>query len=282
MHVHDEARHAARRRRDDLPVESDPAPANAAARLPRHTPITPAPLSHLLAADGPQARHRIVADLLREAGHDWLTYGVLDTSSDRLRPVSLWTDHAPVEWVRRYVAQAYFEVDPRLEDASASSLPCGWTLESLNQRVREASPYSAVRRLVDDLGATGIRRGVLFMLPGEGARRRHFMCLQANTAGPQTVEGAVLGRVLTLGLCLNEYYTRYSTLPALHVPSGASLTALQREILGHVARGESDKRIARLLRMSSHAVDYHMRKLRQRFEAQNRVQLAQASQDVLD
>ena len=48
-------------------------------------------------------------------------------------------------------------------------------------------------------------------------------------------------------------------------------------VCGHVARGESDKRIAHHLRISSHAVDYHMRQLRSRFAVHNRVQLAQAS-----
>jgi DNA-binding CsgD family transcriptional regulator len=85
--------------------------------------------------------------------------------------------------------------------------------------------------------------------------------------------------VLTIGFCLHEYYTRYSGLPDNPEPA-ATLTPVQREILGHVARGESDKRIAHHLRISSHAVDYHMRQLRTRFAVHNRVQLAQASRQM--
>jgi DNA-binding CsgD family transcriptional regulator len=97
------------------------------------------------------------------------------------------------------------------------------------------------------------------------------------------MEGGLLGQVLTLGLCLHEYHTRYSTLPeAARAPDPtAALTPVQREILGHVARGESDKRIAHHLRISAHAVDYHMRQLRHRFAVHNRVQLAQASRRIL-
>lgn len=115
------------------------------------------------------------------------------------------------------------------------------------------------------------------MLPGEGERRRHFMSLLTQTIARRVMEPVLLGHVLTLGLCLNEYYTRYNTLPTVFERRLASLTGVQREILGLVARGESDKRIANLLRISSHAVDCHVRELRYRFAVRNRVQLAQAA-----
>lgn len=269
------------RRRHDASVLLHAAPTAPASRRPLHAAATPAPLSDLLAADSPEARHLVVATLLAEAEHDWLAYGILELAGDRLRPVSLWTAHAQSEWARHYCAQAYHEVDPRLEDAAASSLPCAWTLESLHDRAQDTPPRSALRRFVADLGDTGMRSGVMFMLPGEGERRRHVMSLLTHARGPREMAGPLLGRVLALGLCLNEYYTRYSTLPALPEQSTASLTAVQREILGHVARGESDKRIAHHLRISSHAVDYHMRKLRHRFAVHNRVQLAQLSRALL-
>lgn len=246
-----------------------------------HASTTPAPLADLLAADGPQARHRVVDALLRESGHEWLVYGALEPDMGRLRPASLWTAHAHAPWVRRYCSQAYHEVDPRLDDAVATSLPCAWTLAALEDRAHATPPHSALRRLVCELGDTGIRSGVLFVLPGEGEQRRHFMSLQARTARAPAMGGAPLGRVLALGLCLNEYFTRHEALPALPARPVDALSTVQREILGHVARGESDKRIAHLLCMSSHAVDYHMRRLRHRFAARNRVQLAQACGTIL-
>jgi DNA-binding CsgD family transcriptional regulator len=268
------------RRRDDASVLLHAAAPAPVPTIPLHAGAMPAPLTDLLAADDAQARHRIVAGLLQEVDHDWLVYGRLELAGDRLRPVALWTAHADTEWARRYCAQAYHEVDPRLEAAAASSLPRTWTLDGLHQRAQGAAPRSALRRFIADLGDTGMRSGALFMLPGEGARRRDFMSLLARAPGPRRLEGALLGRVLTLGLCLHEYYTRYSALPAVPEPV-AALTPVQREILGHVARGESDKRIAHHLRISAHAVDYHMRQLRHRFAVHNRVQLAQASRGIV-
>ena len=52
---------------------------------------------------------------------------------------------------------------------------------------------------------------------------------------------------------------------------------MQREILRGLALGQSDKEIAYRLNLSAHTVDYHMRRLRQRFAVRNRVQLAHAA-----
>ena len=269
-------------RRDDGPVLLHPTSYPRASTLHVHAPDAPVSLTDLLAADSPDARHRIIARLLRETGYEWLAYGILERAGDGLRPVSLCTAHAHVDWVRRYCAQAYHEVDPRLAEAAASSLPRTWTLESLHERSLKTPPASALRHFVADLGDTGMRSGVVFMLPGETERRRHFMSLMTHVPGERTMEGAPLGRVLTLGLCLNEYYTRLNTPPGIPARSLDLLSAVQREILRLLGRGESDKRIAHLLRISSHTVDYHMRKLRSRFAVHNRVQLAQISRTFLD
>ncbi len=242
----------------------------------RRVPATPSPLADLLAADGPQARHAVVDLLVRDSGHEWLAYGILEPVLGRLRPASVWTAHAHAAWVRHYGAQAYHEVDPRIDAAAASSLPVAWTLDALADRAQATPPRSRLRQFVADLGDAGIRSGVSLALPGDGEQRRHFMSLESGSRGGRAMGGVLLGRVLTLGLCLNEYFTRHCALEAAPARPLEALSAVQREILGHVARGESDKRIAHLLCMSSHAVDYHMRKLRHRFAVRNRVQLAQA------
>ena len=190
------------------------------------------------------------------------------------------TAHADTRWVRHYCAEGYYEVDPRLALATRSSLPAAWTLAQLEDCSADAPARAPVRRFVQDLAGTGMRGGAFLVLPGEPEGRRHFVSLLARTPDPRLLSGERIGEVLTLGLCLHEYYTRYSGLPDRADPA-ASLTPVQREILGHVARGESDKRIAHHLSISSHAVDYHMRQLRNRFAVHNRVQLAQASRTLL-
>jgi DNA-binding CsgD family transcriptional regulator len=264
-----------------LLLHDDPPPA--AIRLPARAGSMPAPLAGLLSANGPEERQHVVAAMLRDVEHEWLVYGSLEPVDEGFRPVNLCTENADPQWARRYCAQRFHECDPRLVEAARSSLPWAWTLEDLQERAQASVPRSTLRHFVAELRATGMRSGVMFVLPGEPDRRRHVVSLLSRSPARRAMEGALLGQVLTLGLCLHEYYTRYSALPeAPDAPEpAATLTPVQREILGHVARGESDKRIAHHLRISSHAVDYHMRQLRHRFAVHNRVQLAQASRGIV-
>jgi DNA-binding CsgD family transcriptional regulator len=248
---------------------------------PTHRPALPTPLARLLAAENTEERRRVVDEMLSGIGCDWLAYGALVPSRvGSVRPVSMCTAHADPQWIRHYCAEGYFDVDPRLGDAAHSSLPVTWTLEQLEDGAVDAPARASLRRFVADLAATGMRGGAILALPGEPDGRRHFISLLARRPDPRLLAGEMIGQVLTLGLCLHELYTRYSGLPGQADPA-AALTPVQREILGHVARGESDKRIAYHLRISSHAVDYHMRQLRNRFAVRNRVQLAQASRVLL-
>lgn len=245
-------------------------------RPPARGAVIPGPLAALLSARDTDERCRAIDDMLAAIGCDWLAFGALMPSRDSARPVSMCTAHADPQWVRHYCAEAYYEVDPRLADATRSSLPAAWTLARLEAAAVDTPARAPLRRFVADLAGTGMRGGAFLVLPGEAEGRRHFVSLLARRPDPRLLSGEMIGQVLTLGLCLHEYYTRYSGLPDRAEPA-ASLTPVQREILGHVARGESDKRIAHHLSISSHAVDYHMRQLRNRFAVHNRVQLAQAS-----
>ena len=245
-------------------------------RPPARGAAIPGPLAALLAARSIDERRRAINDMLASTGCDWLAFGALVPWRDAVRPISMCTAHADPQWIRHYCAEGYYEVDPRLADAARSSLPAAWTLAQLEAAAVDAPARAPLRRFVADLAATGMRGGTFLVIPGESEGRRHFISLLARDPDRRLLSGETIGQVLTIGLCLHEYYTRYSGLPDRAEPA-ASLTPVQREILGHVARGESDKRIAHHLSISSHAVDYHMRQLRNRFAVHNRVQLAQAS-----
>ena len=260
-------------RRPAVHLHDDPPPA---LRPPPRGQVLPGPLAALLAARDADERRRAIDDMVAAAGCDWLAFGALVPSRDAARPISMCTANADPAWVRHYCAEGYYDIDPRLAQATRSSLPAAWTLQQLEAAAVDAPARAPLRRFVADLAATGMRGGTFLVLPGQAEGRRHFVSLLARAPDRRLLSGETIGQVLTIGFCLHEYYTRYAGLP--DVPdAAASLTPVQREILGHVARGESDKRIAHHLRISSHAVDYHMRQLRHRFAVHNRVQLAQAS-----
>ncbi len=252
---------------------------------PAASRLQPALLARLLTADSPALRQSAVKTLLKLLGFDWLGYGRFSRSGDRPVPLSFCTTYAHPAWAERYFAESYHRVDPRLRCIPESGLPVLWTLDELeNEAQGLASHLHGLRtRFFDELRATGTRSGVMMALPGMPGRDRHFISLLSKLPGNDWMTDAVLGQVLTLALCLHEFYSRYAPAPPSERPGGAGapLTPLQCEILAGLARGLPDKLIAAQLDLSLHNVDYHMRQLRKRFGVRNRLQLAQAAQGLV-
>jgi DNA-binding CsgD family transcriptional regulator len=257
---------------------------------PRRTkvPTQPSLLMALIAAETAVERRRIVTTLLHVLGFEWLGYGRFASRAEPGTPVSFCTSYVDAHWAERYFGACHHEVDPRLPRALQSCLPVVWTLEQL---LAATQPHDhRLQRFVAELGDTGMRSGVILALPGASHTDRHIVSLLSRTPGSGWMGDGLLGQVLTLALCLHEFYTRYAALPepagtpmAASAPAAtAGLTALQREILACVSQGLGDKAIAAQLGVGLHNVDYHMRQLRKRFGVRNRVQLMQAMQGGAD
>ncbi|WP_162247741.1 LuxR family transcriptional regulator [Pelomonas sp. Root1237] len=242
--------------------------------------LQPALLVALMAAETPELRQRSVKALLQSLGFEWLGYGCFSQAGDRPVPRSFCTTYADPAWTERYFAETYHLVDPRLQRVPESGLPVMWTLDELQAEAETPSYLQGLRqRFFDDLRATGAGSGVMMGLPSLPGRDRHIISLISKRPGRDWMTDAVLGQVLTLALCLHEFYSRYTLAPqadGLRSAAGA-LTPLQNEILARLARGLPDKLIAAQLDLSLHNVDYHMRQLRKRFGVRNRLQLMQAA-----
>jgi DNA-binding CsgD family transcriptional regulator len=237
----------------------------------------PSLLTALLAAESPCERHRTVRGLMQTLGFDWLACGSLVRDEAGWRPGAFCTTLIDVDWLQRYFGQRHHEVDPRWREALQSSLPCIW---SLDQWSEDAATDTRFSHFVTDLRATGMQSGALLALPGRRADERWLLSLLSRTPGSAWIGDAVLGQLLNLSLCLHEFYLQHTRWPQSGPPAPAEevLNPVQRDILLQLAHGASDKQIARELQLSPHAVDYHMRQLRRRFAARNRVQLTQAAQ----
>ncbi|WOB09220.1 helix-turn-helix transcriptional regulator [Piscinibacter gummiphilus] len=254
-------------------------------RAPRRVkvPTQPSLLQALIGAESADERRRIVTTLLHVLGFEWLGYGRFASRSEPGTPVSFCTTYVDSHWAERYFGARHYEVDPRLPRALQSCLPVVWTLDHL---LAVAQPDDGrLQRFVDELAGTGMRSGVILALPGATHTDRQIVSLLSRTPGSGWMGDGLLGQVLTLALCLHEFYTRYATPPepaggTIASPRAASagLTPLQREILACVSQGLGDKAIAARLGIGLHNVDYHMRQLRKRFGVRNRVQLLQAMQ----
>lgn len=203
------------------------------------------------------SRHARLAQAVRDAGFDWLAYARIER-----RTVTHWyVPHAHAAWLRTATSAD----DPRFADALAACAPIVWDLDTLSAR--------AGQRVVDGLQAHGIASGVWWSLPDDGRPDVHtLVALDARAAGRGWITDAVIGRALVIAASVHDVV---SGLWPDAVDAPMSVT--QREVLDCLCEGHSDKVIAARLQLSSHTVDYHMRQLRRRFAARNRVQLIHAA-----
>jgi DNA-binding NarL/FixJ family response regulator len=125
----------------------------------------------------------------------------------------------------------------------------------------------------------------VFVMGRANDREDMFSSMQAGASGYLLKEDAVRPE----RLCGSSIVNRVAfsgILSSLQVVNEAlkcrngrisELSSVQGDILRCVARGLSNKEIARDLFMSSYNVDYHLRGLRKRFLARNRAQLVRAA-----
>lgn len=232
----------------------------------------PSLLDQLLDAPSAEARQQRIAAVVQSMGFDWLGFGHVHAMGDSVQPISFCTTHGDNAWQRRYLAEGYLQIDPRVRMALRSALPCVWHIDEL---ALAGEPHTGrkLQRLVDELRATGMHCGVMLALPSAQPHERVIVSLLSREPElPCADDDTLFSRVLALGVCLHEYHTHYAPT-ADDVAPAITLSATQRAVLQCLASGLADKQIADRLDLSLHAVDYHMRQLRKRFGARNRMQL---------
>jgi len=232
----------------------------------------------LLASETPAQRELLVRGMLSAIGFNWFAYGVTRLERGRHVAKSFFTTYAHPAWTQRYFGERYHEVDPRHLDAPQSGLPLVWDLDDIDARLAAQRPSGRALRFAEDFRDSGIRSGVFFHLtPPNTPNERVVISLMSGMRGCGWIADPVVGQALTLGLCMHEFLSRHMRPAGPAEPPRRGLSDLQQNILQCLMRGQSDKRIAHHLRISSHAVDYHMRQLRKRFAVRNRVELVNAA-----
>lgn len=231
----------------------------------------PAMLRSLVQASGAAERVAIVRAALAQLGFDWLGTASLRLQRGEWRPQSVMTTYAPPSWARRHGSEVPPQLAPQVQPLLRTCLPLIWDLRDLAD-----SPPRCLQALADG----GVHSGVSLRLAASGAHGAEefaLISLMSSRTERSWIDDESLGHALTFMLCLHEFLTRYMHVPRVAPPSHAELSALQQRILQCLAQGQSDKQIALGLKLSSHAVDYHLRQLRRRFAVRNRVQLVNAA-----
>lgn len=238
-------------------------------------PGMPALLADLLAADSAPERDALLRGRLSTIGADWVGHARVAQPSGEPPWLNAFTTQAPVAWTSHCLRVGHLLTHADGGEAPASGLPLAWDLEQL-----EAMAAPAARPAIAGLRAGGGGSGLVFRLPAlEPAPAWSFVCLVSRAPNTEWIGEHGLGCAVTLGLCLHEFLSRHvqqTEAPCAAAPAPVLLPA-QQHILRCLSQGWSNKEIARCLRLSLHAVDYHLRQLRRRFDVHNRTQLVRAA-----
>ncbi len=273
-----------------------PASVSAGIRLYGHADLVALPQSgqratsslvrDLIAANSPKARERVIRDRLDSIGFDWLEYHVVSDSSNSQPHSACMVTYALAPWTQRYFVEGYCEVDPRQAEATRSSLPLVWDLDYVDQAIGAGPRTNRAQRFAADLRDSGMGSGIFLRVPKTSTTGvdRVMISLGSCLSTRRWIDEGVLGEALVLGLSLSDYMSNHVQLPVLaekgndaRMVQSGGLPAVQQRLLDFVACGLTDREIAMKLCMSLHAVDYHLRRLRQHFAVHNRVQLVAAA-----
>lgn len=217
------------------------------------------------------------AVLLREQieglGFRWLEVVERGSGDAAFRPVETWHALGPSAAGHDLPAPDPVD-DPRIELALATPLPAAWDVSALEAGCRAAGGHGVLARL----RAAGARSGVSLAVHDANATLR-VVSLSAGTRGCAWITDAIAGQAALIALLVGGAGpARHEVVDAADAeppePGFDDLSDTQWNVLECVREGLPDKLIADRLGMSPHNVDYHLRRLRQRFGARNRVQLA--------
>jgi len=173
----------------------------------------------------------------------------------------------PVEWVMRYDACDYVEVDPRVLKTYDNRIPLLWNTEG------ERGVSEATDAFLSDAASHGISSGLAYEV--NDSEYRGVMAL--NSAKPELDAqrrakiAQNLGDIMLLGAYFQEILRR-SVLEqgTISVARNAPLSARQRQCLEMAARGLTNDDIAFKLNISPRTAQFHFDSIRAKLNAANR------------
>jgi DNA-binding CsgD family transcriptional regulator len=242
---------------------------------PRNS-AAPRLLVQLAGAQCGEERQAIITSAARGLGFERLGYGRVRIIGKEIVHTSMCVPDDDRNWAQVYRERGYEAVDPRVRLTSGSTLPFHWSVANLRKSVN-STWCEATHACLDALENTGLRSGIVFIMPGPQPGERSLIGLSSSADESQINNEGVMADALMLSFCLHEFCSHYLQWPsdAEHAPTG--LSAAQLQVLQGLGRGLSNRELAAELNLSEHGVDYHLRQLRRHFNARNRVELVQAS-----
>lgn len=174
----------------------------------------------------------------------------------------------PDDWMKFYTEKNYVEIDPVIKNAAISNQPFVWN------KMHESMPFlREQRRLLKEAEEAGLYCGVGLGIHGNG---NEFAAL-GFASSEQKLD---LGRntLSMVNAVANQFHFAYCEMQKRHCKTqkprvNINLTRMELVILNWLALGKTNNEIACITSISPTTVDYHLRQIFRKLEA-NSKQLA--------
>lgn len=167
----------------------------------------------------------------------------------------------PEDWLSYYIEQDYAPIDPTLQHGVSVRNAFSW------RDVMRFRDLSDKQKLMMKQGEeAGLRNGVGVPLHGPMGEV-YGIGLASSVSNPD-----ITSHLRALQVLSTQFHVLYSGLhDEKRNTSGISLTSREVEVLKWCATGKSNWSIGEILGISEHGVDFHMRNILRKLEADTRV-----------
>jgi LuxR family quorum-sensing system transcriptional regulator CciR len=171
--------------------------------------------------------------------------------------------NVPESWLKHYFDRRYHEVDPVLRVALGQRSAILW-----DQLLTAETTTAKQRQVLLESQEVGLHHGV--SIPIHGPRGETFIVsLAASQTGE--IDTRCVGSLQVLTTQFHLTYLQRVEGPNLRKPE-ISLTDRERECLTWTAQGKSAWAISRILGVSEHTVNFHLKGAMKKLSCGNRVQ----------
>jgi DNA-binding CsgD family transcriptional regulator len=217
---------------------------------------------------------------VKALGFEWMAYIRLSRIGDKFHIRDFIQTYAARHWSKRYLDEGYLEIDPCVHVACRQETPLVWDLPLLAAG-RPLTPLNWRRReFLAAADTTGVRSGVAFGIADPNGIDHAVLSFCSPRASRAWIADSTVGQCYAAGLKWHELLGAVASPPQPAAPD-VELSDIQRSALELMINGLSSKEIGEALNTSVQNVDYHIRELRRKFGARNRVQLAYAAGRLL-
>lgn len=171
----------------------------------------------------------------------------------------------PDDWMKHYSEKGYVEVDPVVKQVMLTTHPFMW--DKLNAKGMYSKEQETLMHEAQDAGLKcGVGLGI------HCANREIAGFGFASSDGTAEINKNVMSLVKAITSQFHAAYTDHERkYGQAHPAEMIHITPAQKDILQYMRFGKSNSEIADILNISSHTVDYHVRNLFAKLDANNRV-----------